>query len=319
MSNVASIETARQERMSDDRPTLNEGYCRVVNALAEGLARTALTSIEHRVVWAVIRLTYGWQKGKDRIAASQNAKATGMTRQKCSSTLSGLIERSVVIREGGGMSPIKINTNTDDWQPREKHTKQPENPQLNRKSKNGSLNPITVHPINPITVHTKDTKDKLQNTACSSLQISESDNSDSTHPAKPDAAIQSKSGKKHGLEIDVELSSLMAEAIDSRLEQDAPANRNMVDWANCVRLMRERDNREPAAIRALFAWAHKDPFWSANILSPKKLREKWSALAAKRNSQRNGGGNEAHQSGSGKSGEKLTKQLTDLEYARENF
>ena len=70
MNNVASIETARQGRMSGDKPALKEGYCRVVNALAEGLASHPITSVQQRVVWAVIRMTYGWSKGKDRIAAA---------------------------------------------------------------------------------------------------------------------------------------------------------------------------------------------------------------------------------------------------------
>jgi len=150
--------------MPDDKPSLDQGYCRVVNALAEGLAATALTSLEHRVVWAVIRLTYGWQKGKDRIAASQLAEATGLTRQKCSSTLSGLIERGVIIREGGSTSPIKINTKTSQWQAREKRTKPPEISNVNRKYKKGSVNPNTVRFMNTDWVHTKDSKDIYRNT-----------------------------------------------------------------------------------------------------------------------------------------------------------
>lgn len=160
---VIPFENARQDRMSDDKPSLSTGYCRVVNALAEGLASASLTSVEHRVVWAVIRLTYGWQKGKDRIAASQLAEVTGLTRQKCSSTLSGLIERGVIIREGGGQSPVKINTKTSEWQPREKRTKPPERHFVNRKCKNGSVNPNTVMKDNPETVHTKDRKDNSKN------------------------------------------------------------------------------------------------------------------------------------------------------------
>lgn len=72
------------------------------------------------------------------------------------------------------------------------------------------------------------------------------------------------------------------------LKTDNPDHKppNLKTWANDIRLMRERDNRKPEHIRALFAWAHKDSFWCANILSPGKLREKWEQLAAKRNAQR---------------------------------
>lgn len=171
---ILPFQSARQESMPDDKPSLGQGYCRVVNALAEGLAATALTSLEHRVVWAVIRMTYGWQKGKDRIAASQLAEITGLTRQKCSSTLAGLIERGVIIREGGSMSPIKVNTKVNEWEAREKRTKAPQIDKVNRKCKKGSVIPNTVRFMNTEWVHTKDIKDSYRNTPYSLLSGSES-------------------------------------------------------------------------------------------------------------------------------------------------
>jgi hypothetical protein len=53
---------------------------------------------------------------------------------------------------------------------------------------------------------------------------------------------------------------------------------NYQNWANTIRLLRERDNRTDASIREVFAWANRDSFWQANILSPSKLREKFSQL-----------------------------------------
>lgn len=53
-------------------------------------------------------------------------------------------------------------------------------------------------------------------------------------------------------------------------------------WANDIRLMRERDGRTIEDIRGLFKFANSDTFWRTNILSPKKLREKWTQLEARR-------------------------------------
>lgn len=53
-------------------------------------------------------------------------------------------------------------------------------------------------------------------------------------------------------------------------------------WANDMRLMREQDGRTHHDACALFDWANKDGFWKTNILSPAKLREKWSQLSLKR-------------------------------------
>ncbi len=58
---------------------------------------------------------------------------------------------------------------------------------------------------------------------------------------------------------------------------------NMDSWANTIRLMRERDNRTHEDICKVFAWANSDSFWSANILSPSKLREKFDQLLIKVN------------------------------------
>ena len=49
-------------------------------------------------------------------------------------------------------------------------------------------------------------------------------------------------------------------------------------WANEIRLMRESDRRTHAEIRGLVQRVQADPFWSVNILSPAKLREKWDDL-----------------------------------------
>lgn len=53
-------------------------------------------------------------------------------------------------------------------------------------------------------------------------------------------------------------------------------------WGNEIRMMREIDKRAPEEICELFKWANEDSFWRSNILSPKKLREKWVQLAVKR-------------------------------------
>jgi|TARA_R110002096_G_scaffold288341_1_gene482082 hypothetical protein len=53
---------------------------------------------------------------------------------------------------------------------------------------------------------------------------------------------------------------------------------NMAVWANDVRLMRVNDERSPREICEVFKWANEDSFWQSNILSPSKLREKFTAL-----------------------------------------
>ncbi|MCK3654255.1 replication protein [Pasteurellaceae bacterium Macca] len=63
---------------------------------------------------------------------------------------------------------------------------------------------------------------------------------------------------------------------------------SMETWAKDVRLLREVDKRTHREICELFQWANRDSFWQANILSPRKLREKWDQLVMKRQSQVSG-------------------------------
>ena len=160
-------------RVSDDKPALADGYCRVVNALAEGLASHPLTSVQHRIVWAVVRMTYGWNKAKDRVAASQLAEITGMRRQHCSTALNELIDAGVIIREGSSRSAIKINTNINEWELKEKATKGLINERVNSSSELCSLNSNSVHSTNSNSVHTKDRKDIYRKTTSYSSSPSE--------------------------------------------------------------------------------------------------------------------------------------------------
>lgn len=57
---------------------------------------------------------------------------------------------------------------------------------------------------------------------------------------------------------------------------------NWFGWANDVRLLREVDGRSHKEICELFRWAKADLFWSPNIQSPGKLREKWDTLTERR-------------------------------------
>ncbi|PFK18164.1 phage replisome organizer N-terminal domain-containing protein [Bacillus cereus] len=61
---------------------------------------------------------------------------------------------------------------------------------------------------------------------------------------------------------------------------------NFDSWANDFRLMREKDNRELKEIKDVIDWCQADPFWQGNILSPKKLREKFDQLTIQMNSKK---------------------------------
>lgn len=77
---------------------------------------------------------------------------------------------------------------------------------------------------------------------------------------------------------DLELSNLLFDLI---LKNTPTAKKpNLDNWANVIRLMRQNDNRTYEQIKFVIEWSQQDNFWSANILSTKKLREKFDTLVS---------------------------------------
>ncbi|PEB19692.1 replication protein [Bacillus toyonensis] len=72
---------------------------------------------------------------------------------------------------------------------------------------------------------------------------------------------------------------------------------NLDSWSNDFRLMREKDNRELQEIKDVIDWCQADPFWQGNILSAKKLREKFDQLTIQMKSKK-GAKNNAESGGS---------------------
>lgn len=93
---------------------------------------------------------------------------------------------------------------------------------------------------------------------------------------KPDP----KPRKQHGTAEDHEAARWIFERV--RLVDATAKEPNWDSWANEVRLMREQDGRTHREVCELFQWANRDQFWRSNILSPGKLREKWTQLSARR-------------------------------------
>jgi hypothetical protein len=58
-------------------------------------------------------------------------------------------------------------------------------------------------------------------------------------------------------------------------------NSNMQSWADDFRKIIEIDNRPRAELGEVVTWATSDPFWQQNILSPDKLRKKYTELCLK--------------------------------------
>ncbi len=99
-------------------PQAENGHLDIANELAEALARTYLSPTESRVLWAVLRKTYGWEKKTDRISFTQFEKATGMNRRHVFDALNSLIARRIITRSGEGQQLFYgLQKDYERWQP----------------------------------------------------------------------------------------------------------------------------------------------------------------------------------------------------------
>lgn len=96
-------------------PQREDGHLDVANELAEALAYAPLSGTQFRLLWVILRKTYGWQKKMDMISASQFADATGIHRKVVERELRELTQRRYIIAWGDNHHPKTYGIQKD-WQ-----------------------------------------------------------------------------------------------------------------------------------------------------------------------------------------------------------
>lgn len=91
----------------------DDGYTRIANELLEAIAGADLTARQLKVMIAVIRKTYGYQKKLDRIADIQIADITGLSRQNVNKAKKELLSMNCLMMDGSKIGP---NKDLSEWQ-----------------------------------------------------------------------------------------------------------------------------------------------------------------------------------------------------------
>jgi phage replication O-like protein O len=71
-------------------PQKENGHIGIANEVAEALMRFNITAYQSRVLWAILRKTYGWQKKEDRISLTQFEQMAGIKKRHVQRTLGQL-------------------------------------------------------------------------------------------------------------------------------------------------------------------------------------------------------------------------------------
>jgi phage replication O-like protein O len=235
-------------------PQAEDGHTDIANEVAEALARTNLSAYESRVLWVILRKTWGWHKKVDQISFTQFEKATGMHRRHIQRTLTELIKRNIVARLGyRRIGTYQFQKDYTKWQD---VAKRGYDAGKSRVSGEGEKQKgERVYPKGAIDRNLK-------------------------------GLIQKKFYKRNYVEGSTELrlaSLLLKEIRNNKPDFKEP---NIQSWAKEIDLMVRRDKRELEKIESLILWVQKDSFWWKNVLSALKLRQQFDRLEAQMNERK---------------------------------
>ena len=108
-------------------PQAEDGHVDIANKIAEAFAKFFPGHSEGQVIWAILRITYGWHKKEDYISISQIMKMTRISRRMVIYCLQNLEAKKMIIikrRRGRGVkneiNKIGLQKNYDLWVVQEK-------------------------------------------------------------------------------------------------------------------------------------------------------------------------------------------------------
>lgn len=105
-------------------PQPENGLTSIAHEIAEAFCRINLSAYESRIVWFILRKTYGYHKTTDRISFSQFEEFTKLKHWHISRTLDRLLKRNIITRTGEGYNLIYgLQKDYDLWINQESVTK----------------------------------------------------------------------------------------------------------------------------------------------------------------------------------------------------
>lgn len=111
---VVSLEHHKEKVMG--KPQTEDGYTRIANELLEAIVGYDFSARHLKVIFAVIRKTYGYHKKADEIGLSQLRDMTGIDRSHVSRAINELAAmRVLIVTEGNNARTISLNKSYKEW------------------------------------------------------------------------------------------------------------------------------------------------------------------------------------------------------------
>ena len=272
-------ETTGEQR----KVSIENGYVRLANELVEKLSCIKLGGREFRLLCVVIRKTYGYGKKEDWISLSQMADMTNLDKANCSRLVDSLVKRQILTsRKRGHDRLLGINTQIDQWQEKKQRVVKNDNKVVKNDNKHCQKRQQNRENDN----HNRhiNNKDNLKDNVPAHVETMMVDQPIADQSTMVSQNRQQKTKTRKPVyrftEADMAFALYMAQCIDA-VNGTEEKRRNLKNWAEELRKMREIDGRNPEQIAAVFSWCNQDDFWQNNIQSPATLRKKFAMLNGK--------------------------------------
>lgn len=218
-------------------PQLKNGHTRIANEIFDHIMKTNLNGTQFRLVLAIWRYTYGFQRKTNEMSISFLAKVVNVNRTQLNRELVTLIDRNIISVIGIGSKGARIMGFNKDYKEWDKQ-----------------LPPNEVEPEIP----------------------------DQTKPVKKNKYDEENTYYKMAVYFHEKVSAVANEAGISHLIKKS----NMQSWADDMRKLIEIDQVDKHLAKQVMDWVTQDSFWRTNVLSAKKLRDKFVELAIKMNADK---------------------------------
>lgn len=220
-------------------PQLQNGHTRIANEILNEIMMINLNGTQFRLVMAIWRYTYGFQKKESEMSIRFLAKKINANRSQVDRELATLIERNIItVIEIGqkGARVLKFNKDYKEW---------------------------------------NEAKSKVDEVSTSQID-------------KPKNIVKKQKYSEDNTYYK------MATYFYERVEKVAKEagiphlikKSNMQTWAEDMRKLIELDEIDKKLAKDVMDWVTQDDFWKTNILSAKKLRQKFMELAIKMQAQK---------------------------------
>ena len=92
---------------------LEDNFTQVPHHILETLARTHLKPNECKIIFLIMRKTYGWHKQSDWVSLGQFEEHTGITRSNVCRYIKSLEDRNILVKDT--LNCLRLNEDTAEW------------------------------------------------------------------------------------------------------------------------------------------------------------------------------------------------------------